>query len=172
MSKTIILFFLPFFILSINNELKEKKVLNDKISLLLPLDFKLMDNETLIIKYPNTGNRPTEVYTNDKGSINIAFNHTTNALRKEELSQVKTVIRQQLLNTKGVTIINSSSVKINNIDFVIIEFMSKAIDTEIYNKMFITSLENRLLLGTFNCTSKDLNTWKPISNKIISSIKK
>lgn len=71
-----------------------------------------------------------------------------------------------------VEILKTDKLKINGSEFVTIEFISNAIDTKIYNAMFITTLNGKLLLGTFNCTVNDLNKWKPISKKIISSIKK
>jgi hypothetical protein len=154
---------LSIVLMSFDTELKERKVLKGKLSLLVPSNFTLMDEATLLLKYPNVGNRPNEVYTNDKGSVNVAFNHTNNPLKESELPQVKEAIKAQLSNTNGISIINTSDSKINGSDYVIVEFISKAIDTEIYNKMFITVLQGKLLLGTFNCKKDDLDKWKPIS---------
>jgi hypothetical protein len=158
--------------MSFNIELKERKVLNGKMSLLLPSGFTQMGESTLLVKYPNSGNRPTEVYTNDKGSINIAFNHTSNPVSGQELNQVQTAIQQQLSSTIGIEILKTDKLNVNDSEFVTIEFMSNAIDTKIYNMMFITALNGKLLLGTFNCTVNDLDEWQSISKKIISSIKK
>lgn len=163
---------LSIVLMSFDTELKERKVLNGKLSLLLPSNFTLMDNATLLVKYPNVGNRPNEVYTNASGSVNVAFNHTPNALKESELPQVKEAIKAQLSGTKGVSIINTSESQINNSNYVTVEFISKAIDTEIYNKMFIMVLDGKLLLGTFNCKKGDLDKWKTISVKIVNSIKK
>ncbi|NOU15927.1 MAG: hypothetical protein HOO91_00010 [Bacteroidales bacterium] len=58
-------------------QLKSKSVLNKKLVVQLPLGFTLMDFEMLKAKYPIEGHRPTEVYTNEEGTINIAFNHTS-----------------------------------------------------------------------------------------------
>jgi hypothetical protein len=163
---------LSIIFMSFDMELKERKVLDNKLSLLLPSNFTLMDDATLLVKYPNVGNRPNEVYTNAKGSVNVAFNHTANSLNESELSQVKEAIKAQLSRTTGVSIINTSEIKINESNYVIVEFISKAIDTQIYNKMFITALDGKLLLGTFNCKTSDLDKWESISKKIIGSIRK
>ncbi|WP_226390529.1 hypothetical protein [Penaeicola halotolerans] len=171
-SKLLFVLVLSFMVMSFDTELKERKVLNEKITLLLPSDFTLMDESTLLIKYPNTANRPTEVYTNDKGSINIAFNHTSNPISEQELNQVQTAIKQQLSATNGIEILKTDKLTSNNSEFLTIEFMSNAIDTKIYNKMFITVLDGKLLLGTFNCTMNDLDKWQPLSKQMISSIKK
>ena len=172
MNKFLTLLCLSFCLMSFNIELKERKVLNGKISLLLPSDFTKMDESILLVKYPNLGNRPNEVYTNDKGSVNVAFNHTSSPVNESELPQVKKAIQQQLSNTNGIEILKTEKLKINNTDFITIEFMSNAVDTKIYNTIFITALDGRLLLGTFNCTVNDFDEWKPISKKIINSIRK
>ncbi len=171
-SKVLIVLALSFFLVSFNIELKERKVLNGKMSLLLPLDFIQMDESTLLVKYPSVGNRPNEVYTNEKGSVNIAFNHTLNTINESELLQVQIAIQQQLSNTKGIEILKTTELKINSADFITIEFMSNAIDTKIFNLMFITTLEDKLLLGSFNCTINEYAEWQPISKKIINSIRK
>ena len=171
-SKLLFVLVLSFMIMSFDTELKERRVLNGKVTLLLPLDFTQMDESTLLVKYPNTANRPTEVYTNDKGSVNIAFNHTPNPISEQELNQVQTAIQQQLSATNGVEILKTDKLTSNNSEFLTIEFMSNAIDTKIYNTMFITVLDGKLLLGTFNCTINELNEWKPISKKMIGSIEK
>ncbi len=41
-----------------------KKVLSNKLSLLMPDDFALMNRSLLEMKYPVKSRRPTEVYTN------------------------------------------------------------------------------------------------------------
>lgn len=170
--KLLLVLCLSFMIMSFDTELKERKVLNGKVTLLLPLVFTQMDESTLLMKYPNTANRPTEVYTNYNGSVNIAFNHTANPINEHDLDQVQTAIQQQLSRTNGIEMLQTEHLKVNDSEFVTIEFISNAIDTKIYNTMFITVLNGKLLLGTFNCTLNDLNEWKPISKKIIRSIRK
>lgn len=60
------------------SKLEAKSVMNGKLSVLLPAGFTLMGLEMLKAKYPIEGHRPTEVYTNEEGTINTAFNHTQN----------------------------------------------------------------------------------------------
>ncbi len=60
------------------SKLEAKSVMNGKLSVLLPSGFTLMGLEMLKAKYPIEGHRPTEVYTNEEGTINTAFNHTQN----------------------------------------------------------------------------------------------
>jgi hypothetical protein len=55
---------------------KSETILNKRLKVFIPSGFALMDDATLKARYPIEGRRPTEVYTNTEGTINIAFNHT------------------------------------------------------------------------------------------------
>src|SRR5687768_15074579 len=69
--------------------LEERVILSSKVKVLLPHDFLSMNKETLALKYPNAGHRPSEVYTNERGTINVALNHTLNKAKPENLDEVK-----------------------------------------------------------------------------------
>jgi hypothetical protein len=64
-------------------------VLNEKLQILLPENFELMKLEAIKLKYPVEGRRPTEVYTNEKGTVNIAFNQTRNPASIVKLPNIK-----------------------------------------------------------------------------------
>jgi hypothetical protein len=152
------------------SKLEAKSVMNGKLSVLLPSGFTLMGLEMLKAKYPIEGHRPTEVYTNEEGTINIAFNHTQNKCSINELANYKQVFERQF-NQPGIEFLKSELKQINGIDFIVMEFITPAVDSRIYNLMFTTSLENRLMMGTFNCTINHLEEWKPLAGEIINSIK-
>ena len=149
--------------------LTRKKVLSNKLSLLMPNNFKLMGRALLEKKYPSEGRRPTEVYTNENASINIAFNHTQNKATLDQLPEIESVLEKQFQNP-SVSFEKSEIRKINGRDFILIEFVSPAVDTQIYNLMFITSVEGRLLMGTFNCTENQRTNWESKAKEIVSSV--
>ena len=135
----------------------------------IPSGFALMDEATLKARYPLEGRRPTEVYTNTEGTIYIAFNHTQTRGGITDLPQFKMVFERQF-NQPGINFKKSELKPINGTDFIILEFITPSPDGEVYNRMFITSLENRLLMGTFNCTVSHLQEWQPIADKIVNSL--
>jgi hypothetical protein len=51
------------------------------------------------------------------------------------------------------------------------ELRTPAIDTEIRNIMLGTSLEDRLLLISFNVTTELEGEWLPTANRIIESVR-
>ncbi len=84
-------------------DLVTKKVLNNKLSILLPKDFDLMQNEMLEVKYPIAERRPTEVYTDESGAINVALNITQNQVTQEQLPEVEKALKNQFSSTLNIT---------------------------------------------------------------------
>lgn len=150
--------------------LKQKPVLSGKATMLIPSQFSLMSSEMLNLKYPSKGHQPSEVYTNNEGTINIALNHTQNKAGEENLAEVKKAMEGQF-NRPPINFIKSEIREINGSKVIVMEFVSPAADTMIYNLMVITSLEGRLIMITFNCTESHRKEWEPIGKRIIESIK-
>lgn len=138
--------------------------------MLIPSDFSLMSGETLAVKYPSAGHRPTEVYTNKTATINIALNHTANKATEKDLQEVKKAMESQF-HRPPFTLIKSDLKEINGAPHIILEFESPARDARIYNLMAIGILDQRLVMTTFNCTEEQRSQWEDIGRKIITSIK-
>ena len=151
-------------------ELYSVTLLNEALKVQIPKEFKLMDSEMLNLKYPVTAKRPTIVYTDSIGEINIAFNYTKDNIKAADVPKVQESILNQFKNAPAITLINSDYRDINGKDFFIIKFYSPAVDAQIYNLMFGTELNGRLLMGTFNCTVSHLQEWQPIADKIVNSL--
>jgi len=84
--------------------------------------------------------------------VNFAFTHS---VKKTTASNIKKYTDEltNILKQRGIIVSNQKQIKINGEEFFIIQFYSKALNGTIYNKMFFTVLEDRLLIGSFNCTS-------------------
>jgi hypothetical protein len=149
--------------------LNDRAVLSGKSNMLIPHSFTIMDEQTIVLKYPVATHRPTEVYTNKEGTINIALNHTVNKATPKDLPEVKKVMEGQF-NKAPFNFIKSELKEMNGSEFIVLEFVSPATDTKIYNLMAIASLEGRLVIITFNCTQDQRKEWEPIGKKIINSI--
>lgn len=152
-------------------ELELKSLLNDKVELKIPLDFEIMSDEMIQTKYP-TANRPTLVFTNKSGGINVALNLTQHQANQEIISSYKDSFVQSFKNAYPSAEWKDSGIKeINGRKVGFLELVTPAIDTEIYNLVFFTDLEGKLLLCTFNCTKKDTEDWIPIAQEILNSLK-
>jgi len=146
-------------------------IMSGKISVLLPTDFSIMSEEMAKMKYP-TENRPSIIYTNNSGSVNIAFSYTQNQASSENIQAITDAMKESFKNLYPSAQWYTSEVKsINSKDIGVLELITPAIDTEIYNLMWFTDLDGKLMIVTFNCTKEQMDDWKPVGEVILSSFK-
>lgn len=151
--------------------LEPRTLLNGKVTLLLPKEFKPMSEEMLKVKYPSE-RRPTLVFSNERGSVNLALNHTRNSLPADRLAAfhkgMETTFKRLYPSAKWF---RSERVNLNGREFFVMEFRTPAIDTEVRNLMAGTSLDGRLLLFSFNVTKELEKEWLNAGTRMIESIK-
>jgi hypothetical protein len=152
-------------------ELETKLFLNNKVELKIPKGFGIMDEEMLKLKYPSQ-RRPTLVYTNESGGINVAFNLTQSKANQTVIAAYKDNFVQTFKTSYPTAVwLDSGVIVIKGKKVGYLELITPAIDTEIYNLLFFTDLDNKLLLCTFNCTKKDIEAWTPVAKEIRASLK-
>jgi hypothetical protein len=152
-------------------ELITRTVLDGKVEMLLPSSFELMNEEMLNVKYPS-GKRPTQVYTNEAGSVNVALNHTKDRLKAGQIPQfhkyVDGVFRRLYPSAHWY---RSEVAEINGRQFVLLELRTPAIDTDVRNIIIGTSVDDRFLLIAFNVVQELEDEWLAVGNKMIQSVK-
>ena len=151
--------------------LAEQTVLNGTLTLKLPNGFEPMSQQMLQAKYPGA-NRPSLVYSNSTGSINIAINHTQNAVQPNQLKQLHQALdsatRQQVPDGNWRF---SGFQTYAGREWVQMEFLSDAADTKIENLMVATSVDDRMLVVSFNVTQELAGDWLSVGKEIIKSLK-
>jgi len=151
-------------------DLEKKSIFNDKVEILLPKEFEIMSEEMMAVKYPN-GRRPTLVYTDKTGGINVAFNHTANKITSDQFESYKESLVSMFKNLYPSAEWKGTGIKeINGRKVGYIELITPAVDTKIYNLMFFTDLDGRLLLCTFNCVEKKQADWAESAQQIMNSL--
>ncbi len=153
------------------NELELKSLLNDKIELKIPKKFERMSEELMKLKYPSE-RRPTLVYSNESGEINVALNLTQNKASQDLIESYVQNFVDMFKNMHPTAEWKDSGVKeINGQKVGYLKLITPAIDTKIYNTVFFTDLDEKLLLSTFNCTEKNIAEWEQIADEIMNSLK-
>lgn len=151
--------------------LKPRTVLNGKLSLLLPQEFEEMGEEMRKLKYPYE-RRPTLVYTNKRGSVNIAINHTTDRVAENELATFHEKMDAAFHNLyPSATWFKSGVITINGREWMTLDLRTPAIDTQVRNIMVGTPVEGRLLLVSFNTTKELEDEWIKPAEAIIQSLR-
>ena len=161
---------LVIFSVTVYSQLKYTKALSNTIELKLPSVFKLMEATVLATKYP-PNNKPSEVYTNEEATVNISFKKTEQLLTEQNVFTEGKKLEEQLTNKGKVERISSEQIKANRNNIHVFSFYSNAIDTKVYNVMFIFSLKGKMVVGSFNCTIALQNQWQITAYEIIRSIK-
>jgi hypothetical protein len=152
-------------------DLENKLLLKGKVELKIPKYFNIMSEELMKLKYPSD-RRPTLVYSNESGGINVGLNLTQNQASQQQISAYKDNFVQTFKKVYPSAAWKDSGVRIINGRKVgYLELITPAADTDIYNLMFFTDMNGKLLLCTFNCTKKDMNEWAPTAKEIMNSLK-
>jgi len=151
------------------DKLDKVKILSDKVELLIPKSFVIMSESMAKIKYPSE-RRPKLIYTNKRASVNIAFNHTENVSMNSNLPKVVDELKTTFENLyPSAQWYRSGIENINGKDVAVLELLTPAIDTEIYNLIWLSNLDGKLLIISFNCTKEKMDDWKPIAEQIMYS---
>jgi hypothetical protein len=152
-------------------ELETRTILNDKVEILLPKEFEVMSEEMMKLKYPSD-RRPSLIYTDETGGINVAFNHIASKASQQQIDAYLENFVATFKNLHPSAEWHGTGVKtINGKKVGYLELTTPAIDTKIYNLIFFTDLEDRLLLCTFNCVERKQKEWKEPSQQIMASLK-
>jgi hypothetical protein len=150
-------------------KLEPLSLLSDKVSLLIPDSFRVMTKEEADQKYA-VERRPTIIYTDESGTVNIALSYTKDKASEKEIKIQLETFKQTFKSVfptaewydTGVTDINGK-----NAGYM--ELLTPGVDTETYNLMWFTELDGVLLISAFNCTKDQMEDWKPVAKTIMKS---
>lgn len=152
------------------DELIKRTALNDKVSLITPKSFGPMPQNILELKYPSS-RRPTEVLSDSTGGVSLAFNHTRNPMSPYQIEKARASMSKMFHNMyPSAKWLRDKTINVNGRMFMVFELITPAMDTQIHNIMYGTSVDNRLLLISFNTTVEQSKLWLPIGKKIMESI--
>ena len=170
-----VLFTVAFTVLGVTysqvQNLEVTSLFNDKVTLKIPKGFTVMSQEMLKVKYPSD-RRPSIVFTNPSGTINIAINKTSNPASPNQIAAIEENYVQTFKSFyPSAKWIDNGVLTVDDKQIGFIELITPAVDTEIYNLMFFTDLNGQLLLGTFNCTEPNMENWSSTAKVIMNSLK-
>lgn len=161
-----------------------KRQITPGISMLVPQDFVLMNDDMLAKKYFSP-KKPTATYTNPNAEIDLGVNITTNFWQEQDIPMLKELYKGSLrANYSRVEFLQEKVAKINKRNYVILEFLGYIDDSEEkntlmgrksgiarYNYMMYTVVENRIVVINFNCPIRYQAQWQDYAAKMMASIK-
>jgi hypothetical protein len=150
--------------------LERKTILNDRISIIMPEEFAIMSKEDADIKYPSI-NRADEIYTNKETSVNLSVSHKSDTAANKDIPEVKDALQEVVMRVyPASSVIDSETIEVAGINIAYYDFDTAAIDMDIYNLIFFISLDDRLVLGSFNCPWENMDEWKPVIVQMLGSV--
>lgn len=152
-------------------DFQRQKLNEDGLEMFLPVNMEPMTEEKKKIKYPME-QRPPVIWANEETTVTFTFNILEQQARESELAQIRdnlgililSIYPHYLFSDKG-------KVQHKQGACCWTEFLSPAAGGMLYSILYVTILEEKLLLGMFNCPSENKNDWKRIVLQLIATIR-
>lgn len=147
-----------------------RQLLDDRIRISMPEEFTLMSAADAELKYPSV-RRPSVIYTNSEGSVNLTFNHTATKIKQSDLDTFRETMWQTVKKIQGTARLqNEGSKNVNGHKVGFLEFITQALGTQIYNLVYFTELEGRALLVSFNCSFSESDKWRLVAPEMLGTL--
>lgn len=144
---------------------------NNKVSFIIPKDFKIMSKENIKKKY-SRGTAPEFVYSNEQTTSTIAYGYTPNAdLNLDNLFEFQKFIENTYNRMiPGIKWIKKEIIEINHYKWIFFEIESNAIDTEIHNIILMSAIDNGLISFNFNSVINEFDVYQKVYSNCIETI--
>ncbi|NML66505.1 hypothetical protein HHL22_14950 [Hymenobacter sp. RP-2-7] len=152
-------------------ELIKKRVLSERVELLIPKGFEVMTEQQMDFQYAHANSRPSVVFTNNN-LVSLSFNYSDNEADQDmvevyEANFAKGYHKQY----KAATFFSEGVKEVNGRKVGFIEYMKPEMGHEVYTLVFFTDVQGKLLICTFNCADRQKPEWEPLAKKIMASLK-
>lgn len=142
----------------------------DKMSLLVPCDFIEMPNELARIKYP-AAQRPQIILTTLDCTVNFSFSYFEQKISPDQIEQALDGYQHLIRQMNPANIFYQTHVeKSGKIDLGWFSYKGYALDEHLYNLLFVTSIDEKLFLGSFNCIFSEMKEWECYVIQMLKSI--
>lgn len=156
----------------IKNELIqfERKVLfREKLSIMLPVSFVDLPPDMVKVKYTSQ-QRPQVIKTSLDTTVNLGLSMMDIEIYGEQIRTLRNQAQEALKRLNPAFVFYDSKVETKNVPLGWFEFKSYGLDTDVYNLMFISQIENKMLHGIFNCDYDDALEWREAARQMMYSI--
>lgn len=144
-------------------QLVQKDTGIDNFYTLIPESLEKMSEEMAKVKYP-LETRPDMIYTNESGSINFAFSDTGYELQEKDIEEYLSTLIDTFKEISPTSQILNHHVDLHAGNKIgILEMITQAVDTNIYNYMWYQVIDQRLVISTFNCKEEDMDAWRDVA---------
>lgn len=149
----------------------ERALFDDRVGIWMPEDFESLPREAIAAIYL-LGNKPELVFGNSYLNFSVGFHYTEHEVPNEYMGDFSKITRM-ILEKSGprVRIMSEKSKRIGTHRMSSLELISHSITDTVYNIMFFTSLEGKVLIGFINFNYKYQERYIPIAKEILQSFR-
>lgn len=149
----------------------EREIVKKQLWMWLPDEFDLLSGEMARIKYP-AESRPEIIYSSQDMTVNISFSRKTAEMKPGEEEEIRDEVEEMIrrLYSSG-SIMDKQTAAAEKNRLAWFDFVSPALDMDVYNLIFFTSLQGKLLTGACNCLSGDKDEWKDVFLQMLASVR-
>lgn len=161
----------PVFVHDEPLQFAEHEIIKKKFWIWLPENFTLMSRQLAKLKYLNE-NRPEIIYMNEMGDVNLAFSHKKDKLQDGQEVQMRDLMEQIIFRLyPSSQAIEKQMSQVGDKQVAWFDFITPALDADVYNLMFFSSIEKRLFVGSCNCIKQDQDVWKPLFLQMLACMR-
>ncbi|MDE6950939.1 MAG: hypothetical protein K2P64_08495, partial [Lachnospiraceae bacterium] len=121
------------------------------------------------VKYTSQ-QRPQVIKTSLDTTVNLGLSMMDIEIYGEQIRTLRNQAQEALKRLNPAFVFYDSKVETKNVPLGWFEFKSYGLDTDVYNLMFISQIENKMLHGIFNCDYDDALEWREAARQMMYSI--
>lgn len=149
---------------------ERKELIQDVVSVMLPIVFEEMDEKIKKLKYPAEG-RPQYIKTSADTTVNLCFSLLDQEITQQQIPYLRDQMRTMLMKVQPANIFFDNKVEQREDQtFAWFSYKAYTVDVPIYTHMFITNIDEKVLHGTFVCMYSDMELWKSAFKDIMLSV--
>lgn len=161
-------------LISVNGQmipLTDRILLAGKLHVRMPKTWRLMTQQEAAIKYPSVY-RPSLIYTNNEGTVNLTINLTEDPLEEEGLAVYTETMARMIRSVQPIrSWIDEGMMDSDEEERAgYCEFTASVLDGTLYYYMMFKELEGSALLVSFSCSAMDMRNWKPVAHAMMRAI--
>lgn len=147
------------------------KVANTEVTFEAPEGFKPLSKEIMAVKWP-ANRAPAFAVGTPNGGTTVAYDLKPDNLPQEALPDVQksfTKIFERAI--PGIAWKKNEIIEHSGQKWLLMEMTSTAADTDIYNILFMTGHQGKMLIFNFNSTKEDFPKYEASLRKSLKSVK-
>ncbi|WP_088825474.1 hypothetical protein [Listeria goaensis] len=139
------------------------------ISMIVPTDFEEMNPDMVPVKYPSE-HRPQVILTDDTSKFNITFLVTKNELKPGEMYNFTYAMYNAMRSMQPSTEFLSDGTRtLTEQEIGYLEMITPALDGKIYNLLFFSVWNNKIVQTSINCMVEDMELWQKFAHGMLET---